>query len=261
MGRQGTVPPLIDVLVHALELVGERLGGHPLAPQQAADVVDLTRADAGQVHADRRLLDALLATPVAFDDRRLEDRALQLRHPERHRPGLHGQVPLVVARTVGPPTGRTLVSRGPGDLVGLKRPASRSTAPRPSGTRDGPASSRACSRRPVESDPAWFVASFHSGFMFGDRNRTPATGHALPTQASAKVRKPSDVIRDAALGRHGRRLLRQRHGRVRRRRVQDRAGLAAQAVPGRGRPGAGDVPMGLMVELEVTPRQLGLQDT
>ena len=120
MGRQGTVPPLIDVLVHALELVGERLGGHPLAPQQAADVVDLTRADAGQVHVDQRLLDALLATPVAFDDRRLEDRALQLRHPERHRPGLHGQVPLVVARTVGPPTGRTLVSRGPGDLVGLR---------------------------------------------------------------------------------------------------------------------------------------------
>ena len=30
--------------------------------------------------------------------------------------------------------------------------------------------------------------------MFGDRNRTPATGHAPPTQAPAKVRKPSDVI-------------------------------------------------------------------
>ena len=40
MGRQGTVPPLIDVLVHAPGLVGERLGGHPLAPQQAAGVVD-----------------------------------------------------------------------------------------------------------------------------------------------------------------------------------------------------------------------------
>ena len=36
---------------------------------------------------------------------------------------------------------------------------------------------------------------------------------------------------------------------------------AAQAVPGRGRPGAGDVPMGLMVELETPPRQPGLQDT
>ena len=82
-----------------------------------------------------------------------------------------------MARTVDPPTGRTLVSRGPGDLVGLKRPASRPTAPRPSGTRDGPASSRACSRRPVESGSTWFVASFHSGFMFGDRNRTPATDH------------------------------------------------------------------------------------
>ena len=35
-------------------------------PQQAAGVVDPARADAGQVHVDRRLLDALPATPVAF---------------------------------------------------------------------------------------------------------------------------------------------------------------------------------------------------
>ena len=66
MGRQGTVPPFVDVLVHALELVGERLGGHPLAPQQAAGVVDLTRADAGQVHVDQRLLDALLVFVQLF---------------------------------------------------------------------------------------------------------------------------------------------------------------------------------------------------
>ena len=39
-------------------------------------------------------------------------------------------------------------------------------------------------------------------------------------------------IRHASLGRHGRRLVRQRHGRERRRRVQDRARLATQALPG-----------------------------
>ena len=39
-------------------------------------------------------------------------------------------------------------------------------------------------------------------------------------------------IRHASLGRHGRRLVRQRHGRGRRRRVQDRARLATQALPG-----------------------------
>ena len=62
-----------------LELVRERLRGHPLAPQQAADVVDLTGRNAGQVHVDQRLLDALLTTPVSFDHRRLEQRALELR--------------------------------------------------------------------------------------------------------------------------------------------------------------------------------------
>ena len=39
-------------------------------------------------------------------------------------------------------------------------------------------------------------------------------------------------IWDAAVDRHGRRPVRQRHGRKRRRRVQDRAGMAAQAIPG-----------------------------
>ena len=45
------------------------------------------------------------------------------------------------------------------------------------------------------------------------------------------VRRQGDGIRHAAVDRHGRRLLRRRHGRIRRRRVQDRARLAAQALP------------------------------
>ena len=53
-------------------------------------------------------------------------------------------------------------------------------------------------------------------------------------------------IRHASLDRHGRRLVRQRHGRERRRRVQDRARLATQALPGFEGPGTGDVPVGLV---------------
>ena len=53
-------------------------------------------------------------------------------------------------------------------------------------------------------------------------------------------------IRHASPDRHGRRLVRQRHGRERRRRVQDRARLATQALPGFEGPGIGDVPVGLV---------------
>ena len=109
------VAPFVDLVVHLPELVGERLRGHPLAPQQAADVVDLTRADAGQVHVDQRLLDALLATPVAFDDRRLEDRALQLGHLESEPAGLDGEPARVVAGPVRLASIASLVSGGVGD--------------------------------------------------------------------------------------------------------------------------------------------------
>ena len=68
-------------------------------------------------------------------------------------------------------------------------------------------------------------------------------------------------VRHASLGRHGRRLVRQRHGRERRRRVQDRARLATQALPGFEGPGIGDVPVGLVVELEASAPVLGLRDT
>ena len=95
------------------------------SPQQLADVVDPSGGHAGQVHVDQRLLDALLAPAVAFDHGRLEDRALQPGDPEPEFAGLGGQAPLVVAGPVRLPTAGTLVSRGVGDLVRLKRRASR----------------------------------------------------------------------------------------------------------------------------------------
>jgi len=65
-------------------------------------------------------LDALLTTPVSFDHRRLEQRALELRDPEGHGPGLHGQVTLVMTRSVGLPVPGALVAGGARDLVRLR---------------------------------------------------------------------------------------------------------------------------------------------
>lgn len=76
-----------------------------------------------------------------------------------------------------------------------------------------------------------------------------------------RVRHRGRGILHASLDRHGRRLVRQRHGREHRRRVQDRARLAAQALPRPGRAGIGDVPVGLVVELEAPAPVLGPQDT
>ena len=64
-----------------------------------------------------------------------------------------------------------------------------------------------------------------------------------------------------AARRHGRRLIRQRHGRIRRRCIRDRAGVATQAIRRPGRAGIGDVPVGLVVELEASPPVAGLQGT
>ena len=61
-------------------------------------------------------------------------------------------------------------------------------------------------------------------------------------------------------GRHGRRPVRQRHGRGRRRRVQDRARPAAQALLGSEGPGIGDVPVGLVAgtrSVRTGPRATG----
>lgn len=61
-----------------------------------------------------------------------------------------------------------------------------------------------------------------------------------------RVRHRGRGMRHASPGRHGRRPVRQRHGRERRRRVQDRARPAAQALPRSEGPGIGDVPAGLV---------------
>ena len=106
------VAPFVDLVVHLPELVGERLRGHPLAPQQLTDVVHAARADAGQIHVDQRLLDALLPPPVAFDHRRLEQGALELGHLESEPAGLDGEPARVVAGPVRLASIASLVSGG-----------------------------------------------------------------------------------------------------------------------------------------------------
>ena len=73
-----------------------------------------------------RRVDAFLAPSVALDDRGFEDLALELGHLQAEPAGLGGQAPVVVAGAVRLPLPGALVSGGVGDLVGLKRRASRS---------------------------------------------------------------------------------------------------------------------------------------
>lgn len=93
------------------------------------------------------------------------------------------------------------------------------------------------------------------------RRRSRAPQRSWRAAHQPRVRHQGRGIRDASLDRHGWRLVRQRHGRIRRRRVQDRASVAAQAIRRPGRAGIGDVSVGLVVELEAAAPVLGLQDT
>ena len=116
---EGPAPPCVDIRIDALELVAQGLRGHAVAPQEPADIIDLAGGDAGQVHVDQGLLDALLTPTVSFDHGRLEHRALEFRHFQAHFAGLDGQVALVVAGPVRLAVPAALVARGAGDLVGL----------------------------------------------------------------------------------------------------------------------------------------------
>ncbi|KOA53662.1 hypothetical protein BBM1454_10410 [Bifidobacterium breve MCC 1454] len=78
-----------------------------------------------QVHVDQGFLDALLAPPVAFDHRGLEQGALEFRRLQLESAGLGGELAFVVAGPVRLPLPVPLVSGCVGDLVGLKRRASR----------------------------------------------------------------------------------------------------------------------------------------
>ena len=79
---------------------------HAVSPQQLADVVDLAGAHARQVHVDQGFLDALLAPPVAFDHRGLEQGALEFRHLQLEPAGLGGELAFVVAGPVRLPSPR-----------------------------------------------------------------------------------------------------------------------------------------------------------
>ena len=83
---------------------------------------------------------------------------------------------------------------------------------------------------------------------------------AMARGASASCTPPGSGNAACLPRPHGRRPVRQRHGRGRRRRVQDRARPAAQALPGSEGPGAGDVPAGLVARtrsVRTSPRATG----
>ena len=88
----------------------------------------------------------------------------------------------------------------------------------------------------------------------------PRTVPAMGAAHRPRVRHRGRGMRHASPGRHGRRPVRQRHGRERRRRVQDRARPAAQALPRSEGPGIGDVPAGLVAgtrSVRTGPRAAG----
>ena len=103
--------------VDPFELVAQCLRGHAVSPQQLAGVVDLAGAHARQVHVDQGFLDALLAPPVAFDHRGLEQGALELGYPEFELACFRGGSALVMAGAERLAVIGALVSGSSGDLV------------------------------------------------------------------------------------------------------------------------------------------------
>ena len=120
--RSGTPP--VDTRIRLLQLVREGPRRHAPAPRGLTDVIHAARADTGRVHVDQGLLHALLASAVAFDHRRLKERALEPGRLHAEPAGLHRCIPLVMAGAVRLPADGTLIPTGAGDPVGLKRPAS-----------------------------------------------------------------------------------------------------------------------------------------
>ena len=112
-------------------------------------------------------------------------------------------------------------------------------------------------RGPVPRAPEQAVSWGRLAWRHG-RSRAPFR----PWRAAhrPRVRHRGRGMRHASHGRHGRRPVRQRHGRGRRRRVQDRARPATQALPGSEGPGIGDVPVGLVAgtrSVRAGPRATG----
>ena len=108
----------------------------------------------------------------------------------------------------------------------------------------------AAGRAPPPWTPGAAAAGAGTGGIMGRlarwRGRSRAPCRSWRAVHQHRLHHQGDGVRDAAVDRHGRRLVRQRHGRERRRRVQDRARLAAQALPGFEGPRIGDVPVGLV---------------
>ncbi len=195
-GFQRPRAPLVDLPVDPFELVAQCLRGHAVSPQQLADVVDLAGAHARQVHVDQGFLDALLAPPVAFDHRGLEQGALEFRHLQLEPAGLGGELAFVVA--------------GPVRLPSPLR--SYLAAPVISSASASSIALRICvifsviSRSSLVSSRFWSICMMFSGmvpspgfqsrfFVLANENRTQDAGHALLRQGrNPKVRKNSGVI-------------------------------------------------------------------
>ena len=86
------------------------------------------------IHLNESLSRAAFTAAIPLNDCSLKGDALELGHLQAHPAGLDGKVPRVVAGPIRLAAPVALVARGAGDLVGLKRRASRSTSPRPSST-------------------------------------------------------------------------------------------------------------------------------
>ena len=187
--------PLVDLPVDPLELVGERLRGHALSPQQLADVIDPPGAHAGHVHPRQRPLDTFLATAVAFDDLAAERLALQLRDPKVQFAGLGGQVAVVVAGPEGLPVAASLVSGG----VGIRSASSSSIRLMVCSTfsrtiRSSLDSNMASSNCMISLDMALTCFSI-AVFYVWRLKIVPRPGHVLFHQApKPNLRKLSDVI-------------------------------------------------------------------
>ena len=109
------------------------------------------------------------------------------------------------------------------------------------------------------------AAGAGTGHRVGARPRRDG-GVRAPFRPRLAVYKPGVFrarggIRDAAVDRHGRRLLRQRAGRTHEQHVQARADLDQRAVPDGRRAGIRDHEVRLVVQLETAARLPGLQDT
>lgn len=73
LGRDGTVPPDIDLGVDLLVQVRDRGWAHTGTPQRLCNVLYAPDGHSGQLHLDKQFLDRRLSAPLALNNSRLKD--------------------------------------------------------------------------------------------------------------------------------------------------------------------------------------------